>query len=319
MRLGALERERDEVREVCETLLRIPTEMVWARGEHEQRAPETTTCGDRRDDGRAVPGQARQPCGLSADIGVVVDATTLARSAVDGAIGVAVRDERSDLDPTSLAIGPTPDDDRIGLVEPNRRGRSCREKPACLFGNRLEHLLRLCRRGDERRDTTKRGLLLRELNGPARCVGGLDGPTEARLDARLHHITLSRLRSVDDLAEPHQSVRGESDLFGAPDAPVDRRESVGLAVRMREASSRTPAFANSAQRVGGWLTAQWPPPSILNASLRPSLRSNASVNQSRVRESTRSKASTPPSQTGRSPTSEIRRSATSCAWPSSAA
>ena len=211
--------------------------MVWARGEHEQRAPATTTCGDRRDDGRAVPGPAGQPCGLSVYIGVVVDATTLARSAVDGAVGVAVGDERSDLDPTSLAIGPAPDDDCIGLVEPDRRSRSCLEKPARLFGDRLEHLLRLCRRGDERRDTTKRSLLLRELNGPVVCVGVLDGPTEPRLDARLHHITLSRLRRVADLAELHQSVSGRERSLGTPDAPADRRESVGLAVRTREASS----------------------------------------------------------------------------------
>ena len=70
---------------------------------------------------------------------------------------------------------------------------------------------------------------------------------------------------------------------------------------------------------GSLVTVHWPPPSILNASLRPSLRWNASVNQSRVRESTRSKASAPPSQTGRSPTSAIRRSATAFALPSSAA
>jgi hypothetical protein len=59
--------------------------------------------------------------------------------------------------------------------------------------------------------------------------------------------------------------------------------------------------------------------STLNASRRPSFRWIASVNQSRVRLSTTSNASTPPSQTGVSPTSRISCSATSRAGPSSAA
>ncbi len=114
-----------------------------------------------------------------------------------------------------------------------------------------------------------------------------------------------------------------------PSFPISRSRVVGTrtvlacarvgAMGSRRRSGQASTASRLQDRAGRWVTVHWPPPSILNASLRPSLRWNASVNQSCVRESTRSKASTPPSQTGRSPTSAIRRSATSFALPSSAA
>ena len=61
VRLGALERERDEAREVGEALLRVGSEVAAARGEHGQRAPEPAACRDRRHDGGSVAGQPRQP------------------------------------------------------------------------------------------------------------------------------------------------------------------------------------------------------------------------------------------------------------------
>ena len=50
--LGALEGERDELREVGEALLCIGWKVVGARREDEQRTPEPAACGDRCDDGR---------------------------------------------------------------------------------------------------------------------------------------------------------------------------------------------------------------------------------------------------------------------------
>jgi len=96
--------------------------------------------------------------------------------AVHRAIGVAVWHQGSDLDAETFAVVPAPDDDCGFLVEPHRRSRSSLEEPSCLFGNHLEHLFWLRRRGDECRDATERCLLF----GQAIRLAGLHVGTLAR-------------------------------------------------------------------------------------------------------------------------------------------
>jgi hypothetical protein len=54
--LRALERERDQLREVGETLFCIGWEKVGPRREDEERTPKTLVSGDRCDDRRQVAG-----------------------------------------------------------------------------------------------------------------------------------------------------------------------------------------------------------------------------------------------------------------------
>src|SRR5204863_6113865 len=101
--------------------------------------------------------------GLACDLFVNVAAATVMRGAVDGAVRRAVRHACSDRDPSTFAVTPTSDDDTCVLVEPDGRSCSCLEKPPRLLGDGLEHLLRRCRRGDERRDAAKRRMLFAQV------------------------------------------------------------------------------------------------------------------------------------------------------------
>src|SRR5882724_1104969 len=95
-------------------------------------------------------------------MGVVVDPPTLMRNAVHRRVGLAVRDEGSDLDSGTFAVAPAPGYDCRDFVETHGHGRSRLHQPSGLFCDDLEHLLRLSRRGDECRDAAKRSLLLGE-------------------------------------------------------------------------------------------------------------------------------------------------------------
>jgi hypothetical protein len=106
------------------------------------------------------------------------------RNAVDRAIGIAVRDEGSDRDAGSFAIVPAAGDDCRTLVEPDSRSRACLQEPPGLFGDCLEHLVRLRRRRDECRDAAERSLLFGQA---IRLAGHL-----GHLDASFHVITLAR-------------------------------------------------------------------------------------------------------------------------------
>ena len=85
------------------SFVRFRAEMVRARGKDEQRAPKAGSRSDRRNDGRPVARAARHRCGLAAYIVVVVDAAALVRSAVHRTVGVAVGNERSDLETGAFA------------------------------------------------------------------------------------------------------------------------------------------------------------------------------------------------------------------------
>src|SRR3954454_23777543 len=104
--LRALEGERDELREVGETLLCLGRKGVWLRREDEERAPEALSGGDGSNDRGSIAGLTGEACGLAGQVGVVVDAAAFVRGAIHGTVRVAVGHVESDLDAATLAVAP---------------------------------------------------------------------------------------------------------------------------------------------------------------------------------------------------------------------
>ena len=227
-RLGALQRQRDQLGEARQAGLGVRAERADRRDQHEP--PDPPARHDRRGDRGAEAVGAHQLRGAPAHVRVVLDPRGLAGARDDRGQPVAVgeRDRGADDEAARVVlVGPAPDRPRLPALVADRRRRAHVQQPPGLLGDGLEDLLGLGRGGHERRDPPQRRLLLGELR--ERLV-------RARVEHHPDQVVVEQEQRAGDrhpplAADPHPAPRPLPASSARSSRPAGRRRASARSAR----------------------------------------------------------------------------------------
>jgi hypothetical protein len=154
IRIGARDREPDQLRECLEPPFGLEREHLFLTERDDQRAPGDARERDRHADAAPEPERAELDGAGSDQIGVVGSCRSSGPQHLQRRAGFEL-DDVAELEPAG-GLAELADDRRgLRILEAVEHGRPQPEQPADLLGHRLEHLLGRGVPGDERRHPPK--------------------------------------------------------------------------------------------------------------------------------------------------------------------